>query len=142
MSKSLPIEQHIALLLKEVYDFRIKEISIIMDTSEEMVKYHLHTGRTKMIRIFEGRCSLIGKQGMCHQCTEINGIFNPKQNSQEELMKIKMVKDAKNADKTHLFDLRMEVVKGIDPFESDAAELELHHLEFNRKTMEKYLNKD
>jgi RNA polymerase sigma-70 factor, ECF subfamily len=35
----------------------------------------------------------------------------------------------------------MKVVQGIDPFESDAAELQLHHLEHNRKVMEEFLKK-
>jgi RNA polymerase sigma-70 factor, ECF subfamily len=35
----------------------------------------------------------------------------------------------------------MQVVQGIDPFESGAAELQLHHLEHNRKVMEQYLEK-
>lgn len=142
ISKSLPLEQHLCILLKEVYDFSLKEVATILQVTEQMVKYYLHTGRSKMIEIFDGRCALINQNGICHQCTEINGIFNPKQNAQEELMKIKMVKEAKKGEKQHLFDLRMEVVAGIDPFESGAAELQLHHLEFNRKTMEKYLKKN
>ena len=139
ISKSLPVEQHLAILLKEVYDFQLSEIAIILDVSIDLVKYYLHTGRAKMIDVFDGRCALINKKGICHQCSEINGIFNPKQNTQEELVKIKMVKEAKNIDKEKLFDLRMEVLKGIDPYSSGAHELQLHHLEFNRKTMEKYL---
>ena len=142
ISKSLPLEQHLCLLLKEIYDFKIKEIATILETTEPLVKYHLHTARTKMIDIFEGRCALINKKGVCHQCSEINGIFNPKQNTQEELMKIKMVRKAEKGDKQRLFDLRMEVLKGIDPFSSGAHDLQLHHLEYNRKVMEKYLKKD
>ena len=41
----------------------------------------------RTIEIFDQRCSLINKQGICHQCTELNGIFNPKQKAQEELIK-------------------------------------------------------
>ena len=141
ISKSLPLPQQIALLLKEVYEFKVAEISTIMEQTEAMVKYYLHTGRSKMINIFEGRCALINKKGTCHQCTELNGIFNPKQNAQEELVKIEMVKAADNSDKEKLFDLRMQIIKGIDPFRSNAATLQLHHLEHNRKVMEAYLNK-
>ena len=141
IAKSLPLEQHLCLMLKEVYDFKVKEITQILNTTTALVKYHLHTARSKMIEIFEGRCALINKEGVCHQCTEINGIFNPKQNEQEELVKIKMAREAKKADKAQLFKLRMEVLKGIDPFASGAHELQLHHLEFNRKTMEEYLKK-
>ncbi len=94
-----------------------------------------------MIDVFDGRCALINKEGVCHQCSELNGIFNPKQKFQEEVVKIDMARKAVNADKEHLFDLRMKVIQGIDPFESNAATLQLHHLEHNRQVMEKYLDK-
>lgn len=142
VSKSLPLEQQIAVMLKEVYDFKVKEIAIIMDQTDAMIKYYLHTGRSKMIQVFDNRCSLINKEGVCHQCTELNGIFNPQQKAQEEIVKIEMAKQSESADKEHLFDLRMKVLKEIDPFDSGAAELQLHHLEHNRQVMEKYLKEN
>jgi RNA polymerase sigma-70 factor (ECF subfamily) len=142
VSKSLPLEQHIALLLKEVYGFKVKEIAQIMDQSEAMVKYYLHVSRSKMIEVFDHRCSLINKHGICYQCTELNGIYNPKQKEQEELAKIEMVRDAQNKSKGELFRLRMKILQELDPFESGAAELQLHHLEHNRQVMEKYLEED
>lgn len=141
ISKSLPLEQQLCIFLKEVYDFKVNEITTILDTTEAMVKYYLHTGRSKMINVFDGRCALINKEGVCHQCSELNGIFNPKQNTQEELVKIDLVKEAEKGDKEHLFDLRMLILSNIDPFKSKAAELQLHHLEHNRQVMEKYLEK-
>lgn len=141
VSKSLPLEQQLVIMLKEVYGFKVKDIADILSQTEAMVKYYLHQGRTKMIEVFDKRCSLINKVGVCHQCTELNGIFNPKQTAQEELVKIKMVRDAENQDKEHLFDLRMQILTEIDPFESDAAELQLHHLEHNRRVMEELLDK-
>ena len=142
VSKSLPLEQHIALLLKEVYGFRVAEIATIMDQTEAMVKYYLHVSRSRMIDIFDQRCSLINKQGICHQCTELNGIFNPRQRAQEELVKIEMARDAENKSKQELFDLRMKILQELDPFESGAAELQLHHLEHTRRAMEKYLDEN
>jgi RNA polymerase sigma-70 factor (ECF subfamily) len=142
ISKSLPLEQQICLLLKEVYDFKVNEIAQIIDNTEAMVKYYLHTGRSKMIKIFDGRCALINKEGTCHQCSELNGIFNPQQKFAEEANKIEMVKEAERGDKEQLFDLRMQIIQGIDPFESAASELQLHHLEHNRLVMEKYLEKN
>lgn len=139
ISKSLPLEQQLCIFLKEVYEFRVSEISIILDTTEAMTKYYLHTGRTKMINLFDGRCALINKVGICHQCSELNGIFNPKQNSQQELMKIEMAREAEKGDKEHLFDLRMSILKEIDLLQSKASELQLHHLEHNRRVMENYL---
>lgn len=141
ISKSLPLEQQLCVFLKEVYEFKVSEITTILGTTEAMVKYYLHTGRSKMINIFDGRCAVINKEGVCHQCSELNGIFNPKQNTQEELMKIELVKEAEKGNKEHLFDLRMQVLREIDPFKSKASELQLHHLEHNRQVMEKYLEK-
>ena len=139
VSKSLPLEGHLVLLLKEIYRFKVKEISQILQMSEAMVKYHLHVSRSKMIEIFDQRCSLINKQGICYQCTELNGIFNPKQKAQEELVKIEMAREAQNRSREELFDLRLQILQELDPFESGAAELELHHLEHNRQVMEEYL---
>jgi RNA polymerase sigma-70 factor (ECF subfamily) len=141
ISKSLPLEQQICVFLKEVYEFKVSEIASILNSTEAMVKYYLHTGRSKMINIFDGRCALINKAGVCHQCSELNGIFNPKQNAQEELMKVEMVKEAEKGDKEHLFDLRMQVLREIDPLTSKASQLQLHHLEHNRQVMERYPEK-
>ena len=92
ISKSLPLEQQICILLKEIYDFKISEITQILNTTEAMVKYYLHTSRAKMVNIFEGRCALINKEGTCHQCSELNGIFNPKQDFEIEKNKIEMAR--------------------------------------------------
>ena len=62
-------------------------------------------------------------------------------NTQEELKKIDLVKEAEKGDKEHLFDLRMQILREIDPFKSKASELQLHHLEHNRQVIEKYLQK-
>ncbi len=104
-----------------------------------MVKYHLYTSRSRMIEIFDKRCSLINKQGICHQCTELNGIFNPKQKAQEELLKIEMARQAETRSREELFRLRMKILKELDPFQSGGAELQLHHLEHNRQVVERYL---
>jgi len=139
VSKSLPLEQQLAIFLKEVYGFKVDEIGTIMDKSADMVKYYLRVGRSSMIDVFDNRCSLINKAGICHQCTELNGIFNPKQQVQEELVKIKMVREAEKGDKEALFDLRMKILEELDPLDSGASELQLHHLEHNRQVMEAYL---
>jgi len=139
ISKSLPLEQQLCIFLKEVYEFKVYEIATILDSSEAMIKYYLHTARAKMSHIFDGRCAIINKEGICHQCSELNGIFNPKQKFQEEVVKIEMARESESADKEVLFDLRMKIIQEIDPFESGAATLQLHHLEHNRSVMEKYI---
>ena len=138
ISKSLPLEQQICLLLKEVYDFKVSEIVEILQTTEPMVKYYLHTSRSKMANIYEGRCALINKEGTCHQCSELNGIFNPKQKFEVEKNKIEFARKANDPDREHLLDLRLQIMKGIDPFSSKGSDLQLHHLQYNRDVMEKY----
>ena len=141
ISKSLPLEQQLCIFLKDVYEFKVAEITVIINSTEAMVKYYLNAARVKMTGIFDGKCALINKQGVCHQCSELNGIFNPKQNTQQELMKIDLVKQAEQGSKKHLFSLRAKILKEIDPFRSKASELQLHHLEYNRQLMEKYSEK-
>lgn len=141
IAKSLPLEHQICLLLKEVYEFKVLEIMQILDTTEAMVKYYLHTARSKMVTIFEGRCALINKEGICHQCSELNGIFNPRQNFEEEKNKIEFAKKANNPDREHLLDLRLKILRDIDPFNSGGSDLQLHHLAFNAEVMENYSEK-
>jgi RNA polymerase sigma-70 factor (ECF subfamily) len=123
ISKTLPIEQQLALILKDVYDFKIKEIGLILDRSEGVIKHLLHDARKSMVKIFDNRCALVNKNGTCHQCSELNGIFNPEQNAQQELLKIDMVKEGSQKDKVELFKLRIRLVKGIDPLSAEGANL-------------------
>ena len=141
ISKSLPLEQQICMLLKEIYDFKVVEIAEILNSTEAMIKYYLHTSRAKMVSVFEGRCALINKEGVCHQCSELNGIFNPKQNFEEEKNKIEFVKKANDPNRENLLDLRLNIMKEIDPFNSKGSDLQIHHLQHNRDVMEKYSEK-
>jgi RNA polymerase sigma-70 factor (ECF subfamily) len=92
ISKTLPIENQVALILKNMYDFQVKEIALILEKTEGVIKHLLNDARNTMTDIFEHRCALINQEGVCHQCSHINEIFNPKQNQQEELMKLELVK--------------------------------------------------
>jgi RNA polymerase sigma-70 factor (ECF subfamily) len=123
VSKMLPIQQQIALILKDIYGFKTKEILQIMDVSTGQIKHYLHNARQKMIEIFDDTCALVNKNGVCNQCSELNGKFNPKQNRQAELMKIKWVKNRANHTHQELYRLRAEMVKGIDPMLGNGADL-------------------
>lgn len=115
ISKTLPIENQVALILKDIYDFRVKEISVMLEKTEGVIKHLLNDARNTMTDIFEQRCALVNKNGICHQCSHINEIFNPKQNQQEELMKLELVKASKKYNREQLFALRTLLVKAIDP---------------------------
>ncbi|MGF6847465.1 RNA polymerase sigma-70 factor (ECF subfamily) [Chitinophaga sp. W3I9] len=124
ISKTLPIENQVALILKDIYDFQVKEICLILGKTEGVIKHLLNDARNTMTNIFEHRCALINKNGICHQCSHINEIFNPKQNQQEELMKLELVKASKKYNREQLFELRTLLVKAIDPL--NAAGTDFH----------------
>jgi RNA polymerase sigma-70 factor, ECF subfamily len=124
ISKTLPIENQVALILKDIYDFQIKEICLILEKTDGVIKHLLNDARSIMTDIFEKRCALINKNGVCHQCSHINGIFNPKQDQQAELMKLELVKESKKFDRAELFKLRETLVKAIDPLHSSGTDLQ------------------
>jgi RNA polymerase sigma-70 factor (ECF subfamily) len=123
ISKTLPIENQVALILKDIYDFQVKEICDILGKTEGVIKHLLNDARNIMTDIFEHRCALINKKGVCHQCSHINEIFNPKQNQQEELMKLELVKASKKYNREELFALRTVLVKAIDPLHAAGTDL-------------------
>jgi RNA polymerase sigma-70 factor (ECF subfamily) len=133
MSKTLPIEQQIALILKDMFDFTVKEIAVIINRSDGIVKHLLHDSRKTMTIIFDHRCALVSKKGVCYQCSELNNYFNPKQNTQQELMKLEMVKDADSADKDKLYQLRTRLIKNIDPLNGEGAALHEVFMQLTRK---------
>ena len=135
ISKNLPIENQIAIMLKDIYDFTVTEICQIIDKTEGVVKYLLQDGRKTMINIFDNRCALVNKNGVCHQCTELNGWFNPKENQQQELMKLDLVKGSKKYDREELYNIRTKLVKAIDPLRSNGSELQEILLNCNRMAM-------
>ncbi|NIG56541.1 RNA polymerase sigma factor [Chitinophaga sp. Cy-1792] len=124
ISKTLPIENQVALILKDIYDFSLKEIMLILDKSEGVIKHLLKDSRDTMTSIFDHRCALVNKNGVCDQCSQLNGIFNPKQNQQEARMKLELVKQSKKFNREELYELRTQLVKAIDPLRSSGADLQ------------------
>jgi len=122
ISKTLPIEKQVALILKDIYDFQVKEICLILGKKEGVIKHLLNDARNIMTDIFEHRCALINKNGVCHQCSHINEIFNPKQDQQEALMKLDLVKGSKKYNREELFTLRTVLVKAIDPLHASGTD--------------------
>lgn len=119
IAKTLTIKQQVTLILKDIYGFKISDIVQILETPKGTIKHWLFTARKTMNEIFDRRCALVNKKGVCHQCSELNGLFNPKQKKQENLLKKKSEINNKN-----LYQLRTDLIKGIDPFTSPGADLE------------------
>lgn len=121
--KTLPLEQHLALMLADIYSFRIKEIAVIMNLTQGVIKHHLHNSRSTMHNVFEHRCALINKKGICHQCSELNGFRNTKAETQRIISEMDLVVAAAQNDKRHLFKIRTELVKAIDPLHASSTDL-------------------
>ncbi|MEM7112888.1 MAG: RNA polymerase sigma factor [Chloroflexota bacterium] len=136
VSKMLPLREQIGLILKDVYGFKIREVAQILDVSEAAVKHLLRNARQIMIGIFDDTCALVSKRGVCDQCTELNGRFNPKQDKQAETMKIKWAKQQHKHSTQELLRLRTELVKGIDPLLGIGADLHEAFMKVNHKVHE------
>lgn len=129
IEKTLPLEQQLAILLKEIFDFQVAEIAEILDRTQGGIKHALINGRKTMQEIFDRRCSLINKNSVCHQCSELNGIFNPKQDFQEQKVKVGLHNDSGTSSKEELFALRTRIAKAIDPYQCNGADLHFFHFD-------------
>ena len=135
ISKTLPIENQIALMLKDIYDFSVTDIMTILGKTEGTVKYLLQDSRKTMIDVFDNRCALINKNGVCNQCSELNGWFNPKQDQQQALAALDLVRGSKKYKREKLYELRLTLVSALDPLRSDGTDLQSVLLDCNRAAM-------
>jgi RNA polymerase sigma-70 factor, ECF subfamily len=126
LMKTLPLEEHIALMLCDIYDFTNAEAAEVLGHTLGAVEHLLHQARTTMDRVLGTRCALINQQGVCHQCTELNGFFNPHQAEQQELAKLDLVRAVQDSERQDLFALRTTLVRSIDPL--NAAGTNLHEV--------------
>ncbi|GAB4424211.1 MAG: hypothetical protein OHK0039_41230 [Bacteroidia bacterium] len=136
LAKSLPIAQQVAVILKDIYDFSLQEIMHILGKTEGSAKYLLQEGRKTLTAVFDQRCALVSKEGACHQCSELNGWFNPKQDQQAALMRIRMAREAGQQDSRALYALRTQLVKAIDPLQGAGNELQEVLMNCNRMAMQ------
>lgn len=121
--KTISLEQQLSLMLADIYDFKVTEIAEILDTTTGVVKHYLHNARATMRGIFEQRCALISKKGICHQCSELNGFNNPKAETQRIIAEMDLVKASQDPDKERLFLMRTYIVKAIDPLNAHGTDL-------------------
>lgn len=127
--KTLMLDQQICLWLKEVYAFTVAEIIEITGLTEGKVKHAISDARATLARIFESKCALINKQGVCSQCTGLNGIYNPEQDAQIEANRMKMVKQRADSSKDDLLNLRLELAKDMNPLFGEGRDLHKHLIE-------------
>jgi RNA polymerase sigma-70 factor (ECF subfamily) len=122
--KTLPLHEQLAVLLADIYGFTAQEGADILEVTLGVFKHLLHTARATMERIFEHRCALISKTGACHQCSELNGFFNPAQDQQAELARLDLVRAANDRDHHRLLELRLALARAINPLHSPGTDLQ------------------
>lgn len=122
IGKTLPLENQVVLLLKDVYDFETGEIALILDKTVPMVKHALHAARRSLEEIFSGRCSLINKSGTCYQCSELNGYFNPKQDTAREIAALDLQRRSKTISGARLLRLRTRLIGSLNPIHGQGSD--------------------
>ncbi len=131
MAKVLPLDQQVAVILKDIYQFKVKEIALVLNKSTAAIKHTLRFGRHTMTDIFDSRCTLINKKGACHQCTELNAALNPKQRKQEMFISEKLGNEQLN--KNDLYKIRKALVRGINPLQIEGREIHDVFMQINQK---------
>lgn len=129
VSKTLLLQQQICLLLKEVYSFKVAEIMLITNLSEGKVKHAIADSRKILSRIFQHKCALINKKGICSQCTGLNNIFNPDQDTHIEANKLKIIREKEGKNYEELLEIRLQMVKAIDPLHGEGIDLHNYLIE-------------
>jgi RNA polymerase sigma-70 factor (ECF subfamily) len=74
--RNLPPQQAAALLLREVYGFSTGETAEALEATAVQVKNWIQQARRVMAERYAHSCALVTKQGVCHQCVELDGFFN------------------------------------------------------------------
>ncbi len=125
IGKTLPLEQQVSVILKDVYGFPRLEIATVLECSEGVVKHLLHAARQTLSQVFYARCALVNQQGACHQCSELAGIYNPRQARHEYLRQFELVAAAQQtSDERRLYALRAELVQFVDPLRGEGSDLQ------------------
>ncbi len=121
--RSLPLEEQIVLMLKDIYNFKIEECAYILTKTVGVVKHLLFNSRKTMKRIFKETCSLVNKNGICFQCEVLNKIFNSRSNTKAELNKIDLVRQSDSLKEEKLYQLRVKLVRSISPLNSSGKDI-------------------
>jgi RNA polymerase sigma-70 factor (ECF subfamily) len=77
VGRSLDPEESAAVLLVEVFELPNRDAAKVLDLSESTLRHRLAAGRRAMETTFEGMCTLVNKQGACHQCATLRELSPP-----------------------------------------------------------------
>ena len=77
--RNLPPRQAAALLLREVHELSTAQTAEVLEATVIQVKNWIQQARRMMDQRYGHTCALVVKQGVCHQCVELDGFFNGQQ---------------------------------------------------------------
>ena len=121
--KYLPLERQLAIMLADIYDFKVSEIGRILDLSVGVVKHLLFEGRKTMKEVFDQDCSLINKTGVCYKCAELSNSGHSKADTQRKINALALSKAAQRSGNENLYQLRVKLIKAIDPLNGSSFHL-------------------
>jgi RNA polymerase sigma-70 factor, ECF subfamily len=121
IAKNLSLEQQVAIILKEFYQFASNEIANILSRSESVVKHLLHDARKELQAKYEYRCAMINKNGICYQCAELNDTLQGYSDSEQKIRSLQLSRDKKASEN---LDIRFAIINKINPLEGNSADLE------------------
>lgn len=124
VARTLPPEQQLALLLRDVYDFTNAAGATVLDKTEAAFKHLVHEARGTMTAVFERRCALVGKGGACWQCRELSELLRGPDETARQLADLDPRGPRTLAD-------RLEIVREVDPLHAAGTDLHaflLHQL--------------
>ncbi|MDN5212056.1 RNA polymerase sigma factor [Fulvivirgaceae bacterium BMA12] len=132
ISKTIPLGQQLTLILKNIYGFKVQEIAQILDVSIPKVKHFLHQARKTLARIYQHRCSLVNKKGVCYQCDELNELFKGKHSSTPLAKKLGNT-NKKTTSAAEAIKLRTQLIKAIHPLKAGGTDLHHYLMEHLKK---------
>lgn len=132
VAKNLTLEKQIAIILKEIYDFKRTEIAEILNVTEGVVKHLLHDGRNELQEKYSYRCAMVNKQGVCYQCAELNDFLQEKSDSAEKIAALGL--NEKNTAETNL-NIRFQLINRINPLTGKGFKVEDTIMQILRETL-------
>jgi RNA polymerase sigma-70 factor (ECF subfamily) len=130
VGRSLPPDELAVLVLRDIVDMSAREASTALGVSDSVLRHRLSAARNSMQERYEGLCSLVSKQGICHQCKglqmiapeEKKGLDFP--NVEDFVDRCAVVRDCKSTSMEQLHDIFWRNTKEIEDKGLGSAEPE------------------
>ena len=83
VSRSLPPDDHAALMLKDVFDLSNDDGADTLGLSRSVFRHRVSAARQQMQTRFDGLCALVNKKGACWQCAGLRELSHSEGRGEE-----------------------------------------------------------